>query len=181
MTICSSTCSTSSSSKAVTSATRGPPMIERDATRDAPVMLPSCWGRSARDAPICIGALRGTLGRHAHPCGLVAVMSADEPARAVFELRLVGMLKWRLRRKPPQSTSNRSVATSRFLAVVVVSYQAARYHFTNQFGPDDFRGKRLVLHERDCRLCFGGATEATNSRDQEGRGKLAAAPRRRLG
>src|SRR5262245_59384372 len=44
---------------------RRPPVIQRDAPRDAPVMLPSCWGSPARDAPICIGALRGTLGRHA--------------------------------------------------------------------------------------------------------------------
>src|SRR5262249_14796587 len=39
-----------------------------------------------------------------------------------------------------------------------MSFLATTGGITNQFGPDDFRGKRLVLHERDYRLCFGGAT-----------------------
>src|SRR5262249_23156339 len=48
---------------------RWPPVIQRDAPRDAPVMLPSCSRSPARDAPICIGALRGTPGHHAHLVG----------------------------------------------------------------------------------------------------------------
>src|SRR5262249_46693363 len=47
---------------------RCPPMIQRDAPRDAPVMLPSCWG-SARDAPSVTG---DTGASRWDCCGLVA-------------------------------------------------------------------------------------------------------------